>query len=149
MYLASADIGKADRAEKLIAAGGVIERAGTERADECGPAEVGLSWTEMHDFLTLVRAFLSVEPITVETHETGLAIAERYGLSVYDAMIVASAVLSGCTTLWSEDMQHGAVIDGVRIMNPFKAVSAIPKPVSPVRLDFRHLTGTETCFAGP
>ena len=36
-------------------------------------------------------------------------------------MIVASSVLSGCATLWSEDIQHGVVIDVVRIMSPFKA----------------------------
>lgn len=121
VYLASADTGKAERAEKLIAAGGVISVQVLNELTNVGRRKMRLSWAEMHDFLTLVRAFLSIEPITVETHETGLALAERYGLSVYDAMIVASAVLSGCTTLWSEDMQHGGVIDGVRIMNPFKA----------------------------
>ena len=121
VYLASADIGRAERAEKLIAAGGVISVQVLNELTNVGRRKMRLSWAEMHDFLALVRTFLSVEPITVETHETGLALAERYGLSVYDAMIVASAVLSDCTTLWSEDMQHGVVIDGVRIMNPFKA----------------------------
>jgi predicted nucleic acid-binding protein len=121
VYLASADTGKAERAEQLIAAGGVISVQVLNELTNVGRRKMRLSWAEMHDFLVLVRAFLSIEPITVETHETGLALAERYGLSVYDAMIVASAVLSGCTTLWSEDMQHDVVIDGVRIMNPFKA----------------------------
>ena len=121
VYLASADTGKAERAEQLIAAGGVISVQVLNELTNVGRRKMRLSWREMHDFLMLVRAFLSIEPITVETHETGLALAERYGLSVYDAMIVASAVLSGCTRLWSQDMQHGAVIDGVRIMNPFKA----------------------------
>jgi predicted nucleic acid-binding protein len=50
----------------------------------------------------------------------GRALAERYGLSVYDAMIVASALIAGCTTLWSEAMQDGLLVEGeLRIMNPF------------------------------
>jgi predicted nucleic acid-binding protein len=51
-----------------------------------------------------------------------LTIAERYNLSIYDAMIAASALTADCDTLWSEDMQHGMVIDGrLRIINPFLA----------------------------
>jgi predicted nucleic acid-binding protein len=40
-----------------------------------------------------------------------LIAAERHGLSVYDAMIVAAALLGGCKTLYSEDMQDGFLID--------------------------------------
>ena len=46
--------------------------------------------------------------------------AGRYGLSVYDAMMVAAALLAGCATLWSEDMQDGLPVEGrLRIVNPF------------------------------
>jgi len=79
-----------------------------------------MSWKEIHDFLAMLRGLLPVVPVTVETHEAGLALAERYGFSTSDAMIAASAILSGCDTLWSEDMQHGmAVDDRLRIVNPF------------------------------
>ena len=45
---------------------------------------------------------------------------ERYGLSTYDAMIVAAALEGGCETLLSEDMQDGLSIFGeLRIKNPF------------------------------
>lgn len=47
-------------------------------------------------------------------------VAERHRLSVYDAMIVASAILAECDTLYSEDMQDGLLIDNqLRIRNPF------------------------------
>jgi predicted nucleic acid-binding protein len=47
-------------------------------------------------------------------------LAERYGFSIYDAMIVASALVAGCTTLWSEDMQNGLLVENkLRIVNPF------------------------------
>src|SRR3546814_529326 len=83
-----------------------------------------MSWTETHAFLSTLRSLLTVRPLTLETHETGLALAQRYGLSTYDAMIAASALHAGCDTLWSEDMQHGLALDErLRIVNPFRAAS--------------------------
>ena len=80
-----------------------------------------MSWDETHAFLDMLRGLLTVHPITVENHETGLRIAERYGLSLYDSMIAASALDAGCDTLWSEDMQHGMKLDeDLRIANPFR-----------------------------
>ena len=46
-------------------------------------------------------------------------LAERYGLSINDAMIAASVLDADCDTLWSEDMQDGFVWSGVTIVNPF------------------------------
>lgn len=46
-------------------------------------------------------------------------IEDRHGLSFWDAMIVAAAMLSGCATLYSEDMSHDAQYEGVRVVNPF------------------------------
>ena len=48
-------------------------------------------------------------------------VADAIGLSHWDSMIIASAALQGCDVLLSEDMQHGQVIEGVRIVNPFMA----------------------------
>jgi predicted nucleic acid-binding protein len=58
--------------------------------------------------------------VTVDTHDRGLDIAERFGFSLYDSMIVSSALESGCTVLYSEDMQHGQKIDAqLVVLNPF------------------------------
>ena len=58
--------------------------------------------------------------VTVNVHDRGLQIAEHYGFSIYDAMIVATALLADCTILYSEDLQDGQVIDGqLMIRNPF------------------------------
>jgi len=71
--------------------------------------------------LSLLRGLLTVHPLTLEIHDTGVALAERYGFSTYDAMIAASALHAGCDALWSEDMQHGMALDeGLRIANPFR-----------------------------
>jgi predicted nucleic acid-binding protein len=42
-----------------------------------------------------------------------------HGISLWDALIVRAASKSGCQVLLTEDMQHGQVFDGVRIVNPF------------------------------
>jgi len=122
LYLASGDAAKADRAERLIAAGGTISVQVLNEIANVARRKMRMTWEETHAFLSTIRVALRVEPLTVETHETGLALAERYGLSVYDAMIAASALLAGCDTLWSEDMHHGAVLDPrLRIADPFRA----------------------------
>jgi predicted nucleic acid-binding protein len=48
-----------------------------------------------------------------------MALSEHYQLSVYDALIVASALNAGCAVLYSEDFQHGQWLDGLLIQNPF------------------------------
>ena len=48
-------------------------------------------------------------------------VGERYQFSFYDSMIVAAALESGCSILYSEDLQHNQTIEGtLRIVNPFR-----------------------------
>lgn len=83
-----------------------------------------MSWQGTHSFLSLLRGLLTVHPVTVEMHENGLALAERYDLSTFDAIIAASALHADCDTLWSEDMQHGMELDGrLRVVDPFRVAS--------------------------
>jgi len=59
-------------------------------------------------------------PITEETHDAALRLAGQHGFHVYDALIVAAALEGDCTTLYSEDLESGQVIDGrLTIHNPF------------------------------
>jgi predicted nucleic acid-binding protein len=121
VYLASGDTAKADRTEAVIAEGGSISVQVLNELANVARRKMQMSWDETHAFLDMLRGLLTVHPLTVEIHETGLRLAERYGFSIYDAMIAASAVDAGCDTLWSEDMQHGmALEEGLRIVNPFR-----------------------------
>lgn len=82
--------------------------------------KLSMSWEEINEVLALIRSVCSVAPLTIETHDRGRVVAQRYGMGVYDAMIVAAALLGGCKTLYSEDMQGGLLIDQqLRICNPF------------------------------
>jgi predicted nucleic acid-binding protein len=120
VYLASGDAAKADRAEAVIAQGGTISVQVLNELANVARRKMKMSWSDTHALLDTLRGLLTVHPLTVEIHDTGLSLAERYGFSIYDAMIVASALDAGCDTLWSEDMQHGMVLaEGLRITNPF------------------------------
>lgn len=124
VYIASGDSTKADRAEEIIGNGGVISVQVLNELTNVARRKMRMTWPDTHSFLSALRSLLAVQPITVETHEAGLALAERYNLSTYDAMIVASALQAGCDTLWSEDMQHGMELgEGLRIVNPFRIAS--------------------------
>ncbi|MCL2328845.1 MAG: PIN domain-containing protein [Bacteroidetes bacterium] len=56
---------------------------------------------------------------TSDTVFLALEIAEKYGFSFYDSLIVAAALESKCTTLYSEDMHHNQHIENLTIKNPF------------------------------
>jgi len=123
VYLASGDAEKADRAESILGDGGVISVQVLNELTNVARRKMRMTWADTHAFLSLIRRLLTVQPMTVETHESGLALAERYNLSTYDAMIAASALHAGCDTLWSEDMQDGMALgQGLRVVNPFRAV---------------------------
>jgi predicted nucleic acid-binding protein len=121
LYIVSGDTAKADKAEMRVAEGGAISVQVLNEITNVALRKMHLSWGQTHAFLNAVRGLLLVHPVTVATHETGLEIAERYGLSIYDAMTVAAALHAGCDTLWSEDMQDGMLLEGrLRIVNPFQ-----------------------------
>jgi len=121
LYIVHGHSEKADRAEALVRNGGTISVQILNEIANVARRRMRLSWQETHEFLAVIRGLLPVEPVTLATHETGLALAERYGLSVYDAMIAAAALQAGCDRLWSEDMQDGLLLDRrLRISNPFR-----------------------------
>lgn len=121
LYLLSGDTAKADRAEELLAIGGTISVQVLNEFVAVASRKLHMSWIEIREVLTQIRAVCAVESVTIETHERALRIAERYGLSIYDALVVSAALLANCTTLHSEDMQDGQVIERrLTIRNPFR-----------------------------
>jgi predicted nucleic acid-binding protein len=70
-----------------------------------------------------VRDLLAWRPVPAgaELLEAGWSVEDRFGLSCWDALIVAAANVAGCEYLLTEDLQHGAEFDGLRVVNPFRA----------------------------
>lgn len=119
VYLAQSDAEKAERVEQLLGLEPVVSVQVLNELANVLRRKAAFNWFETRSFLTIVRDLAKVVPLTPEIHELGLAIAERFTLSIYDAMIVAAALEAGCDTLYSEDMQHGRIIDDLTILNPF------------------------------
>lgn len=88
-----------------------------------------------------VRAWAAGEVVvvTVEMVVEATVLHQQHKLHFWDAVILQAAISSGCTTLYTEDMQHGREIGGVRIVNPFAnevheaAVAYAPTPVKRAR----------------
>ena len=120
LYLFSADIAKADVAEGIMVNGGVISAQVLNEFASVGRRKMGMSFLEIREVLTPIHRICDVAHLTLDTHIHGLRIAERYKYNVWDAMIVASALLADCAVLYTEDMHHGQIFeDRLQLINPF------------------------------
>lgn len=120
LYLLSGDNIRADRAETIISTGGVISVQVLNEFASVASRKLGMPYPEIRETLQTIRVLCIIQPLTIETHELGLDIVERYDFSLYDSMIVSAALQSECTVLYSEDMQHGQEIKAqIVITNPF------------------------------
>jgi predicted nucleic acid-binding protein len=108
-------------AETLLAAGGgVLSVQVLNEFVAVARRKLDRSWEEIRHALDILRVFCPEPvPLTVETHERAVQIAERYGYSIFDSLIVAAAINAGASTLYTEDMRDGQAIDGLTIRNPF------------------------------
>jgi len=122
LYLLSSDASKADRAETLVATGGTISIQVLNEFASVASRKLGMSWVEIREVLETIRAVCRVESLSLETHDLGLTFSGRYGFSIYDSMILASALRADCQVVFTEDLQHGQVIeDRLKIINPFSS----------------------------
>ena len=111
---------RSDAARALLAQGGLIGVQSLNEFTAVARGKLRRPWPEVATALAAIRALCPPpRPVTLATHETALRLAERYGFRIYDALIVAAALEAGCTTLFSEDLQDGQVIEGLTIRNPF------------------------------
>ena len=69
-----------------------------------------------------IRDLLAWRPVSVtaELLEAGWLLEDRFGLSCWDAPIVAAARIAGCEHLLTEDLPHESDLDGLRVVNPFR-----------------------------
>ena len=112
---------RTDRAEALLAGGGIISVQVLNELANVSRKKLRMSWEEIDEALAAIRVLCpSPLPLTVDTHDAGRSIAARYGYSMFDGLIAASALEAECDTLYSEDLQDGQVIEGrLTVRNPF------------------------------
>jgi predicted nucleic acid-binding protein len=120
LYLLSKDSAKADRVEQLLEARGTISVQVLNEFAAVALRKIKMSLNDVREILDTIRAVCKVEPVTLTTHDLGLSINERYRFSLYDSMLVSAALIANVKDLYSEDLQHGQIIDNrLRILNPF------------------------------
>ncbi len=120
IYLLSDDQDKADRAENVVRVGSIVSVQVLNEMTNIMHRKLAMSWGDISEVIAIIQSLCSVESLTTDTHNRGRFIAQRYGFSVYDSMIVASALLAGCKTLYSEDLQDEQLLEQqLRICNPF------------------------------
>jgi predicted nucleic acid-binding protein len=111
-----------ERAQQLVAQGGVISVQVLNEFVAVARRRMRMPWEDVIEALDAVRVlFPSPVSLTLNTHEAALKIAQQYGFGVYDALIAAAALEANCSTLYSEGMEDGQIIDGqMTIQNPFR-----------------------------
>jgi predicted nucleic acid-binding protein len=113
---------RAARAEALLASGGMVSVQSLNEFVSVARRKLDMPWREVKEFLDAIAILCPKPvPISLATHREALAIAEKYGYGIYDALIASAALEAGCKTLYSEDFQDGQVIDRrLTIRNPFR-----------------------------
>lgn len=121
IYAMAKDDPRTARAEELLDAGGMLSVQILNEFVSVARRKVLMSWSDVTEALDAFQVLCpSALPITIETHEGALKIAQKHGYNIYDALVVAAALEAGCETLYSEDFQDGQTVEGhLTIRNPF------------------------------
>jgi predicted nucleic acid-binding protein len=85
---------------------------------QVGLRKLGLSHTHIREQLHCYRQ-LDCAAVTPDTIDLALDLHQKHALSYWDALIVASAHIAGCSVLLAEDMGSGEILAGVKLVNPF------------------------------
>lgn len=91
LYLFSSSPEKADTVETLLSEGGTISVQVLNEFAAVARRKLQMTFAEISEIADTLTQTLKVVPLTLEIHRRGLQLAERYGYSVYDAMILAAA----------------------------------------------------------
>jgi predicted nucleic acid-binding protein len=113
---------RAETSQRLLARGCTISVQGLNEFANVAKRKLGMPWSELKEALSLISTVCSaILPVEIQVHVEALRIAERYGYTIFDSLMIAAALQAKSDTLWSEDMQHDMIIDDqLRIINPFK-----------------------------
>ena len=124
IYAEGSDVSKAQRATAILESSPVISSQVVTETISTLTRKYGFTLPEAHEVALGLIDLCEVVPVSADTIREAIRLTARYQLSHWDSLIVAAAVLAGCETLYSEDLQHNQLFDErLRVINPF-AVSA-------------------------
>ncbi|GAB1451925.1 PIN domain-containing protein [Draconibacterium sp.] len=80
-----------------------------------------LDWKSIELVISEINSGFHIFVNKPGTIEKACQIANKYNYSFYDSLIIAAALACNCSSLYSEDLQHGQIIENsLTIVNPFK-----------------------------
>lgn len=128
----AADIAAGHRhaaAQRLIDAASHVEAALTEQSIfEFVYVVTRKAKQSQERAFAIARALLDTFPLLTPASDivrAGLALARTHKIGIWDARLLTVCAASGCTHLMSEDMQDGAVYNGVTVIDPFATKNAM------------------------
>lgn len=110
---------KQQTALQLLQSGCVISIQVLNEFTQVARKKAKLEWQEIADLSSAIQTLTEIITLDENIHNLGLTIANKYGYSFYDSLIIAAALEAECNLLFSEDMQHGQQIETLIIRNPF------------------------------
>jgi predicted nucleic acid-binding protein len=122
LYLLSDDVVKKTRAKQLLGGHPVISlQVANEFSNVC-LKKLKLTSEALLSALRIIEKYAVFVPFGLQTIHKAIALQSHYKLQYYDSLIIATALENDCNILYSEDMQHGIVINNqLKIINPFLA----------------------------
>ena len=103
-----------------MSVGGIVSVQVLNEFADVATQRLKFSWGAVESGLGAIVALCGPPvPLDYETHLRAVALSTRHGFRIYDSLILASAERAGCSTLYSEDLQHGQTIGSMKVVNPF------------------------------
>jgi predicted nucleic acid-binding protein len=122
IYAVANDADRTPAALDWLSRGGTISVQVLNEFTNTARGKLNRPWEDVVAALDALRAICTeCTPITEQTHHAAVALSRRHDFHIYDAFIVASALEAECTTLVTEDLRDGQIIESrLRIHNPFR-----------------------------
>jgi len=107
-------------ARQVLLEGGVVSVQVLNEFASVARAKLGFTWPQVQEAINSILILCpNPRALSLDTRLRALEISKRYGFSIWDGLIVAAAIEAKCSTLLTEDLQHGQVVEGLRVENPF------------------------------
>ncbi len=130
LIYAFADGDKADIAREVMREPFILSLQALNEFVNVGRRKLHLPWERLRSAIADIELVAGkVVPIRSDMTASALALAERYTLSFYDALMLAAALDAKCSRFYSEDLHHGLMIDGtLEVINPFRIADSSINP---------------------
>ncbi len=112
---------KSLRAKKVLASAAFLSVQLLNEYAFAARRKLRRDWADITHDINLLRTIIpDIYSIDNAANQAALRLAEHFQLAFYDALMLAVALANGAVTFYSEDMQHGMILNNqLTIINPF------------------------------